>query len=110
MAEIGRRLTVIGGQMVIVESFDVPEPGPGQVLVRVSRSQVSAGSERRRFRGGVERDPNLPLGYLETPLGYTTVGRVEAVGSGVDDFPGGRPGLRGRPTHLPSRRGHRARG
>ena len=86
MAETGRRLTVIGGQMVVVESFDVPEPGPGQVLVRVSRSQVSAGSERRRFRGAVEADPSLPLGYLETPLGYTTVGRVEAVGSGVADF------------------------
>ena len=86
MAETGRRLTVIGGQMVVVEEFDVPDPGPGQVLVRVSRSQVSAGSERRRFRGAVEPDPSMPLGYLETPLGYTTVGRVQAVGQGVADF------------------------
>ena len=72
--------------MVVVEEFDVPEPGPGQVLVRVSRSQVSAGSERRRFRGAVEPDPSMPLGYIEKPPGYTTVGRVEAVGQGVDDF------------------------
>ena len=86
MSETGRRLTVIGGQMVVVEEFDVPEPGPGQVLVRVSRSQVSAGSERRQFRGGVEADPSLPLGYQDKPPGYTTVGRVEAVGQGVTDF------------------------
>ena len=86
MAETGRRLTVIGGQMVVVEEFDVPEPGPGEVLVRVSRSQVSAGSERRRFRGAVEPDPSMPLGYLQKPLGYTTVGQVRAVGHGVDDF------------------------
>ena len=86
MAETGRCLTVIGGQVVVVEEFDVPDPGPGQVLVRVSRSQVSAGSERRRFRGAVEPDPSMPLGYLEKPLGYTTVGRVEAVGQGVADF------------------------
>ena len=86
MDEVGRRLTVVGGQMVGVEEFDVPDPGPGQVLVRVSRSQVSAGSERRRFRGGVEADPSLPLGYQDKPLGYATVGRVQAVGPGVDDF------------------------
>ena len=86
MAEVGRRLTVVGGQMVGVEEFDVPDPGPGQVLVRVSRSQVSAGSERRRFRGAVEPDPSMPLGYIETPLGHTTAGHVQAVGLGVTDF------------------------
>ncbi len=86
MTEVGRRLTVIGGQMVVVEEFDVPDPGPGQVLVRVSRSQVSAGSERRRFRGAVDPDPSMPLGYLEKPPGYTAVGRVQSVGQGVTDF------------------------
>ena len=41
----GRRLVAVGGH-VEIESFEIPEPGPGQVLVQVARSQVSAGSEK----------------------------------------------------------------
>lgn len=84
MAEIGKRLTVVDGERVEIEAFDVPEPGPGQVLMRVSRSQVSAGSEKGRFRG-----PFNPAGHTPRPPGYTAVGRVQAVGPGVEDFTAG---------------------
>ena len=66
---------------VEVETFEVPEPGPGQVLVRVSRSQVSAGSEWGRFRGAFNPD-----GHTPHPAGYTAVGRIQSVGPGVEDF------------------------
>lgn len=57
-----------GADRVGIESFEVPEPGVGQVLVRVHRSQVSVG--RSMGNDG---------------------GRVLATGSGVDDFkPGDR--------------------
>ena len=84
MSRVGRRLVAIGGGRVEIESFDVPEPGPGEVLVRVNRSQVSAGSEKN---GLVDQSRTEE----RQPLGYTTVGRVLASGTGRDEFkPGDR--------------------
>ena len=56
MAETGRMLSVVDGERVVVETFEVPEPGPGEVLVRVNRTQVSAGQRE----GPVSR--RLPAG------------------------------------------------
>ena len=86
MAETGRILSVVDGERVVVETFEVPEPGPGEVLIRVNRTQVSAGSEKGRFRGASPPDPTRPLGYSQTPPGYTAAGRVQAVGPGVEEF------------------------
>ena len=86
MAEMGRMLSVVDGERVVVETFEVPEPGPGEVLVRVNRTQVSAGSEKGRFRGVSPPDPRTPLGYSQRPPGYTAAGRVQAVGPGVQGF------------------------
>ena len=86
MAEMGRMLSVVDGERVVVETFEVGEPGPGEVLVRVNRTQVSAGSEKGRFRGASAPDPKIPLGYWEIPPGYTAAGRVQAVGPGVEGF------------------------
>ena len=86
MAEMGRMLSVVDGERVVVETFEVPEPGPGEVLVRISRTQVSAGSEKGRFRGASRPDPRTPLGYSIRPPGYTAAGRVQAVGPGVEGF------------------------
>ena len=86
MAEPGRMLSVVDGERVVIETYDVPEPGPGEVLVRVNRTQVSAGSEKGRFRGASPADPQIPLGYWQIPPGYTAAGRVQAVGPGVEEF------------------------
>jgi 2-desacetyl-2-hydroxyethyl bacteriochlorophyllide A dehydrogenase len=79
MVEVGRRLVQVGGDRVEIEEFDVPEPGPGEVLVRVHRSQISAGSERSGF------NPDVPADR-KRHLGYTAVGRVQAIGDGVADY------------------------
>ncbi len=81
MPELGRRLAVVDAERVVVETFEVPEPGPGQVLVRVSRTQVSAGSEKGRFRGAFN-----PAGHTPRPPGYTAVGRIQGIGPGVEGF------------------------
>ena len=86
MAETGRMLSVVDGERVVVETYEVPEPGPGEVLVRVNRTQVSAGSEKGRFRGASRPDPRTPLGYYPEPPGYTAAGHVQAVGPGVEGF------------------------
>ena len=81
----GRRLIARPELRVDVEEFEIPEPGPGQMLVRVKRSQISAGSELNGLRLLDE------VGHGERGLGYTLVGVVERVGPAVTGF---RPGDR----------------
>ena len=77
-------MVFVGRDRVELEDFDVPEPGPGQVLMRVSRSQVSAGSEKNALLGAKSAD-------ARRPTGYTTVGRVIASGRGMEEYkPGDR--------------------
>ena len=69
-----------------IESFEVPEPGPGQVLVRIHRTQVSAGTEISWFFLESKHEAKQ-----RRPLGYTAVGHVLAVGPEMDRFkPGDR--------------------
>jgi 2-desacetyl-2-hydroxyethyl bacteriochlorophyllide A dehydrogenase len=64
---------------------DVPEPEPGQVVVRTERSGISGGTEMLAYRGLL--DPDMPLdeaigalgGTFRYPFryGYSAVGTVE---------------------------------
>jgi len=74
----GVELVAAGGGAPALREFDVPEPGPRELLVRVTHTQVSAGSELRALAAGAT-------------AGYMQSGRVEAVGAEVDAF---RPGDR----------------
>lgn len=66
---------------VDTECEPLPSLGPRQVLVRVSRSHVSAGSEMNFFRLNPPDGPRR-----RRPLGYMTVGRVAAMGEAVTDY------------------------
>src|SRR5687767_552384 len=82
----GQRLIFRSDRRVEIEEGEVPEPGPRQVLVRVRRSQVSAGTEGNFFRLNPSDGP-----LARSPLGYMTVGQVERVGLGVTEYaPGDR--------------------
>lgn len=94
-----RRLQALGNSTVRVISMEAPEtPPPGHVRVRGMLSGISHGTELNLYRGSAPFatktfDPELrafvpregpaatayPMG-----LGYEYVGRVEAVGEGVD--------------------------
>ncbi len=82
MPIMGKRLVAVGGR-IEMEDVEIPDPGPGQVLARVTRSQVSAGSEKSAIISGAAG--------VRKPLGYTTVGRVVEAGLGMESF---RPGDR----------------
>ena len=95
----GKRLLFAPGPRVTVEEYDVPAPGAGQILVRVTRSQVSAGSEMNFVRHGaaaygLQPSPDARDRYA---IGYMTVGWVEAIGSAVTGFAVGERVLTGGP-------------
>jgi 2-desacetyl-2-hydroxyethyl bacteriochlorophyllide A dehydrogenase len=87
----GRRLLFTAPRRVEPAPVDVPEPGPGQLLVRTLFSGISTGTELLCYRGLL--DPDLPLderiGALggsfryPFPYGYSCVGRVEHSPGGV---------------------------
>src|SRR5947209_20580808 len=79
-------------QAVIAEPFraevrevDLPQPGPGQVLVRTEASFVSPGTELAVFTGTHQwlKDPGLPDWKFPFRPGYSAAGEVVAVGSEV---------------------------
>ena len=62
---------------------EMPSVGPGEVLVRILRSTISAGTERALLTG----DPNVNWKGAPVPFprqsGYSALGIVEAVGQNV---------------------------
>lgn len=76
----GQRLVFTGPHCAEIQPFDVPAPGPGQVLVRTTRTLVSAGTELKSYVGADHGD--APARYPRFS-GYSHVGVVEAVGDGV---------------------------
>jgi 2-desacetyl-2-hydroxyethyl bacteriochlorophyllide A dehydrogenase len=74
-----QRIVFTGPREARLERFEVPRPGPGQALVRTTRTLVSAGTELKAYLGLEHRGgPQYP----RRP-GYSHVGVVEEVGEGV---------------------------
>lgn len=73
---------------VELESFAIPAPAASQILVRNTRTQVSAGSETNFLRFG-PKSYGLPDGAARANIGYMTAGRVLATGPGVRGFSAG---------------------
>ena len=79
------RLLFVAPREVELAPVELPDPGPGTLLVRTSYSGISTGTELLAYRGLLE--PDLPLderiGSLggtfsyPFPYGYSCVGEVE---------------------------------
>lgn len=75
---------------VEIQTISCPDPGPGDVVVRVTQSWISNGTEGSYLRG--ERSdgdtPFAPGDPLPFPVvaGYQKIGIVEWLGAGVDDL------------------------
>jgi alcohol dehydrogenase len=88
-----RAVCFTGPKSVEVRTEPVPEPGPGEVLVRTERSGVSPGTEMLLYRNEVpsemRADETIEAldGTFSYPLryGYAAVGRVAAVGEAVGE-------------------------
>lgn len=67
-----------------VESLPIPEPGPGELRVRVQARPINP-SDMLFIRGTFGRYPALP-----SPAGFEGAGIIDAVGDGVSILPGTR--------------------
>lgn len=80
----GRRLVFPSGKKVEIETFSLPAPAAGQVLVETIRSLMSTGTEtivyNRKFDPGTHWDRWVRYPFYP---GYASVGVVRAVGEGV---------------------------
>ena len=82
----GRCVVMVDKGRVEIQPCDVREPAPGQVLVRADKTLISPGTERALLLSLGEFEPAYPK-----HSGYSFVGAVEQVGTGVDGFaPGDR--------------------
>jgi 2-desacetyl-2-hydroxyethyl bacteriochlorophyllide A dehydrogenase len=88
-----RAVQFVAPYVVELADVAVPEPRPGDVLVRAEFSGISGGTEMLAYRGeldsGVPRDETLAAltGSFEYPFtyGYSAVGTVEASRSAVGE-------------------------
>lgn len=76
---------------VLIERREVREPAAGEVLVRSLCSLLSLGTELIALRGAFSPGTHW-ADYVQYPFppGYSTVGRVEALGAGVETLSEGQ--------------------
>jgi 2-desacetyl-2-hydroxyethyl bacteriochlorophyllide A dehydrogenase len=70
------------------DELDVPDPGPGEVLIETRKTLISTGTELTAYMGDFPPD-SVWSDYVVYPwrgLGYSNVGRVAALGPGVDEL------------------------
>ena len=73
-----------GNSTVELKEFDVPEPGPGQVLVATRASTICGSDIRAIYREHVGKGPE---GYIPgTVAGHEPSGRIVKVGPGCRQF------------------------
>jgi L-iditol 2-dehydrogenase len=76
-----RTAFLLGPEWLEVRSVPTPEPGPGEILVRIDAA-TTCGTDVKVFRrGGHPRMLKAP-----TPFGHEMAGRVAALGEGVHNF------------------------
>lgn len=72
-----------GPRDIRIEELPVPEPGPGQVLLEVSRNGI-CGSDLHTYVGASKGGATMHLPGIV--LGHEFAGTVRALGEGVDDI------------------------
>jgi 2-desacetyl-2-hydroxyethyl bacteriochlorophyllide A dehydrogenase len=84
----GTRVVMPRPYEVVTETYEIAEPGPGQLLVENEASAISAGTELAVYTGVHQwlNDPTRTWPRFPFTPGYSGVGRVAAVGEGVSGF------------------------
>jgi len=85
---LDHRLTVPEPFRAEWEACSVPDPGPGEVLIRTRKTLISTGTELTAFTGDFPSE-SVWASYIKYPwrsAGYSNVGDVVALGPGVSEF------------------------
>ncbi|HEY3228001.1 MAG TPA: zinc-binding alcohol dehydrogenase [Roseiflexaceae bacterium] len=84
----GQRAVMPRPYEITTESFEVPAPGPGQALIETEASAISPGTELAVYTGIHQwlSDPTRTWPRFPFVPGYSAVGRIAAVGAGVESF------------------------
>ncbi len=83
MSDTMKAAVLTGPERIETQQTPVPEPGPGEVLVRVGAVGI-CGSDLHFFRGQLQKDTSYPM-----VLGHEFAGEVVALGPGVTDVAAG---------------------
>ncbi len=77
---------------ITIAPFEIPDPGPGQVLIETEASAISPGTELAIYTGIHQwlADPTRAWPKFPFVPGYSAVGRIAAVGPGVTTFAPGQ--------------------
>lgn len=69
----------------VIEELEIPAPGPGEVLIKSSRTMISIGTEMTAFCGEFPKGSNWEK-FFSCPYypGYNNIGTVVELGAGVD--------------------------
>jgi 2-desacetyl-2-hydroxyethyl bacteriochlorophyllide A dehydrogenase len=84
----GTRVVMPRPYEVEIQSYALPEPGPGQLLIANEASAISSGTELAVYTGIHQwlNDPTRTWPRFPFVPGYSGVGHVAAVGAGVTGF------------------------
>jgi threonine dehydrogenase-like Zn-dependent dehydrogenase len=82
-----RGVILPGQERVELREFDVPEPGPGQVLVKMKASGLCGSDLRAIYHE--HRGEDAKERYQNVIAGHEPAGQIEAVGPGVAGFEAG---------------------
>ena len=77
------------GKPFVIEEYEVPEPAPGAVILRMTQAGV-CGSDLHTWRGD-QNNVNLPLPPTGRAMGHEGTGVIEILGDGVDTDSAGAP-------------------
>ena len=77
------------GKPFVIEEYEVPEPAPGAVILRMTQAGV-CGSDLHTWRGD-QTQQNLPLPPTGRAMGHEGTGVVEILGEGVETDSAGAP-------------------
>lgn len=79
MSRTMKGLVLPGNSTVAFREYPIPEPGPGQVLVRMKASTICGSDIRAIYREHLGKGPE---GYKGVIAGHEPCGRVEKIGPG----------------------------
>lgn len=82
MESTRRVVTYDGAGNIGLRDEPIPHPGPGEVLVEITCSLISPGTELRGVR---DRRENPVPNQLPQPFGYQAAGRIAALGEACGD-------------------------